>query len=352
MNFIEEELKKFKMKIKIIRKNSIVHEVIGNKLIISQRYKILKLDLVNLETETIGTLPIPVFKVALSKCRIIYRLLRMGIHNVIYLPTYDNYIVIAEKGIYLKRRNKKFKLISKINRGLRPLPQGICKDKEDDIYYGEYWGNKYRDSIYLYKSNDGGKSWFKQFKFSNSRQIRHIHGVLYDAYENKLWVTTGDKDNECGIYFSDDEGKTFNSIGGGDQSWRAVSLIFTKDYIYWGSDSPNIQNWIYRYHRKSGNKEKLQKVDGPVYYSTKVGNKLVFSTTVEKGEGEWDRKSHIWISDDGENWNDFISFNKDIWPNIFQYGSINFGNCIFKDELFFNSIGLTGIDGCLCSLEF
>lgn len=340
------------MKIEIIKRNSRFHFLLDDNLIISSGYNIARFNPLTLSTQCIGSLPISFYKKILSKSRLFGRLLRMGVHHVLFLGKYNSFIAVAEKGIYLKKGDCNFELLKNHRMRSRPLPQGVCIDNEENVYYGEYWGNPERSPVYLYRSNDGGVTWTVQHTFENDDRIRHVHSVQYDLYEDKLWVTTGDSDSECGIYCSGDQGKTLEGIGKGDKSWCAVSLIFTDDYVYWGTDSPQTRNWIYRYHRRNGTRERLGEMPGPVYYSTKAGDRLVFATAVENVKKESDGSAHILTSTDGIDWFDAVSFEKDIWPTLFQYGTINFGKCSFTGDIFLNPLALKRIDNNICRMVF
>jgi len=108
-------------------------------------------------------------------------------------------------------------------------------------------------------------------------------------------------------------------------STRCVQLIFTSNYIYFDSDSPDETNYLYRIEKKSGNKEILQRVGNPVFYGCKVGESLFFSTVCEPSNINTSRYAVIWRSDDGESWYEFKKFKKDIWSmKYFQYGQILF----------------------------
>jgi hypothetical protein len=335
----------------VFLKNIKMHDCCNHDLILSKKYDIFIYNLPNKEFTLLGRLPVKKIDKAFYKVKILQRLLRKGIHNVIYLPYYKNYLAIANKKLFLKKGQDNFFNVGKIERGTRILPTGLCKDKNDNLYYGDYWKNKNREPVYLYKSSDGGETWKSQYVFKGDNQVRHIHSVQYDKYEDKLWLTTGDCDTESGIYFSTDGGKSFSSIGRGDQSWRAVTLLFTEEYIYWGTDSPEEQNYIFRYHRKKDKRERLQKVNGPIYYGTKTKESVIFTTAVEKNDNECEKKVHFWFSRDGLNWVDYISFNKDLWPAIFQYGTVDFGRCNFHDDfIFFNPVALKGLDSHLCRM--
>ncbi len=193
-----------------------------------------------------------------------------------------------------------------IGRGV--MPQGMTEDDHGGFYYGEYFRNDERGPVFVYRSLDDGKNWEAMHRF-NSGEIRHIHSLQMDPYSKSLWITTGDNDHECmiGYFIEKGEGVTLYKVGSGSQKWRAVSLLFTKDEVLWGTDSPENQNHIYRLEKKSIHSKKVCRqvcgVDGPIYYSTKLcDGTLIMGSTVEGGEGEWDELLSLWLSKDGEQW--------------------------------------------------
>lgn len=95
---------------------------------------------------------------------------------------------------------------------------------------------------------------FKHVYFSSplssepNNEIGHIHAVNYDWMNDVLYCTTGDIDRHCRLWYSLDKGDTWqavpNAVGAlsgnaqaEGQKWRFVNMIFTKDYIYWATDS-------------------------------------------------------------------------------------------------------------------
>ena len=111
----------------------------------------------------------------------------------------------------------------------------------------------------------------------------------------------------------------------GSQHTRAVELIFTEDYIYYGSDSEIICNSIFRINRKTSIIERLVGVSGPIFYGCKIGEHLFFSSVVEPSEINTSCKSEIYYSRDGENWIAVCAFTKDKFSKkFFQYGQIVF----------------------------
>jgi hypothetical protein len=194
-----------------------------------------------------------------------------------------------------------------IGRGV--MPQGMTEDDHGAFYYGEYFRNEQRGPVFVYRSLDDGRSWEGIYRFT-SGEIRHIHSLQMDPYSKSLWITTGDNDQECmiGYFIEKGEGVTLYKVGSGSQKWRAVSLLFTEDEVFWGTDSPENQNYIYRLEKKNINSkqccQQVCAVDGPIYYSTRLcDGTLIMARTVEgSGEGEWDKLVSLWLSKDGEQW--------------------------------------------------
>jgi hypothetical protein len=189
-----------------------------------------------------------------------------------------------------------------IGRGV--LPQGMTEDDQGTFYYGEYFMNKDHGPVFVYRSLDDGKNWEVMHSFK-SGEIRHIHALEFDPYTHTLWIATGDLDHECiiGYFIKRGGGVKLFKVVSGSQKCRAVSLLFTKEDVFWGTDSPDIQNWIYRLDRRSLHYKAICKVDGPIYYSTKLLDKtMIMGRTVEGGRGEWDDLVSLWVSKDGERW--------------------------------------------------
>jgi hypothetical protein len=108
------------------------------------------------------------------------------------------------------------------------LPTSLCA-VDGRTYLAEYPIGG--DDARVLVSDDRGRTWSP---FVTRSDIRHFHGVFYDPYEDQLWGTTGDADQESAIgTFVDGE---FHPVGRGSQLWRAVGLAFTPKYVLWGMD--------------------------------------------------------------------------------------------------------------------
>lgn len=248
------------------------------------------------------------------------RLFRCNIHHAIRIN--ENIIVLIGFGMIYTYDLK----VNRLNQDVMPVygkrPLNLCADNDSWLYYGEYRGNQERSPIHIYACDNEGRQWASVWKFNG---IRHVHGVFHDPYDNRIWVTTGDTDEESGIWMTDDRFKTLDKVLGGSQQMRAVQLLFTESHVYFGSDTPLEKNHIYRMDKKTCEVQRLQEVESSVFWGCKVGENLFFSTAVEPSKVNKCKDACIWGSKDGETWKCIARFRKDIWPmKLFQYGQIFF----------------------------
>ncbi len=222
-------------------------------------------------------------------------------------------MVIADKGDicalsagkmwYMPSGGKKFKKALILDhygfegQGMRN--DGIVYIGDSVMYFGEYFTNPERTGVNLYKSNNNGKSWDTAYHFP-AGQIRHIHAVQKDPYSEKLWVCTGDADDESMVAYSVDSFKTLTVIGQGSQIWRVCQLVFTENTVYWGTDTGHSKlAGIYKWNRESTELNKLQKINDAVFYCTRLaGGTIVMSTDREGMSNKKDDKTRIYIITD------------------------------------------------------
>ena len=70
---------------------------------------------------------------------------------------------------------------------------------------------------------------------------RHVHTLNIDPYTDHVWIGTGDFNQHSHIYYSPDNGNSWKQVGFGSQDWRVLAIWFTKDYIYWSTDTNSPQ---------------------------------------------------------------------------------------------------------------
>lgn len=269
--------------------------------------------------EKVATFDSDLLRKVASKNRIFERFLRIGFHSLRILPDLKMIAVVAKNITLLEPEGKKFKSTCKIKRGTRPL--GITKTPDGKVYWGEYFNNFERDEVHIYGSADGGYTWNIVYTFPK-RTIRHIHNIYYDPYENCFWVLTGDEDKEPRIIKVSPDWKWIDVILEGNQQARIVTMILRENSIFYATDTPYEQNYIYRLNRKTGKIEKVFPLPGPSMWSTSVDNMMFFSTASEPGEIYFPFAC-LFGSSNGENWMEIMKWRKDkFYPKLFQYGNI------------------------------
>lgn len=282
----------------------------------------------------------------ISRFKLTRRLLRAEITDCIVLGNNDR-VVIAKKGLFAQRNgNDYFEKCFSIPRGSKPL--NICIAPSGNLYFGEYFQNMEKQSVNIYESEDNGQSWHVVFTFPEGN-INHIHGLFYDKYTNRIWVATGDRENECIIGYTEDEFKTFVEVFRGGQEYRTCQLFFYKDFIVFGTDTQYEQNVIKKFDRQTLEITELQKVQGSVIKGGQVGDVAFISTTVEPSKVNTDKYAHLWVTKDGIHWEERYKAKKDWLPaTLFQFGTFEFPQYygIEKMErLYFSGRALKGLDG-------
>lgn len=179
---------------------------------------------------------------------------------------------------------------------------GIVSGEDGAIYFGEYFRNSNKVGVKIFKSKNKLTDWETAYEFDPG-EIRHVHAIQNDPYSEKLWFCTGDYNSESMVGWSNDGFESIDIIGSGSQQWRVCQLVFTKEFVYWGTDNGTIDlSGIYCWNRATKEVEKLSEVDGAIFYGTQLtGGTIVMSTDREGMKNEKDDKTKLFIiSDDHE----------------------------------------------------
>lgn len=321
----------------------------------SKGYKLYKYSFESQEHEPYGVLKDKYAK--FTRCRLFARLVRAEITNF-YTLKRGAEIVFSKKAIWRRERVKEglsesgiqglsegeFVRCFDVPRGSKPL--NICKTPSGHLFFGEYFQNMNKDAVHVYGSMDNGETWKVVYTFEASN-INHVHGLFWDEYTERMWVLTGDRENECIIGYTDDEFKTLHEVLRGGQECRSCQLFFYKDFIVYATDSQYIQNEIRKIDRKSLKIIPLVQIQGSAIKGGQSGDVSFLSTTVEPSKVNTEKRSHLWYTKDGMHWVDAISYEKDCWPAIFQFGTIEFPRyeTLIKDRLYYSGRALKGLDG-------
>ena len=235
------------------------------------------------------------------------------------------------------------------------LHQSICTSKSGYLFFGEYGGNPQRNAVPVLRSTDSGRSWEKIFEFPKA-SIKHVHGCYWDRYEEKVWVCTGDFENENCIIVADENFEKVEHIGDGSQVWRTCFPFFLENSVIWAMDSQLEASYICKLDRKTRSLTRLQEMPGPVWYAKDFSDgKFILATANEIGEGVKDEYSHICVSSDAENWEHVMKIRHDGLPKrYFKFGVIGFADGSQTSKKFYLFVeALKGMDGkaYCCSLS-
>lgn len=99
----------------------------------------------------------------------------------------------------------------------------------------------------------------------NSDNFKHCHMVMQDFYTGICYLATGDSDKGAMLFASTNNGQSWTQLlspdsslhdheegfaGGSEKYCRMLSMTFTKDYIYWASDTAvDVSHYLFRAER-------------------------------------------------------------------------------------------------------
>jgi hypothetical protein len=287
----------------------------------------------------IAAIDAPFWKKAASNFRLAQRVLRFMVTNIVPLSNGDIFVTF-DKSVGIVRQGK-YLTLKGMHRPFRVLRFGCAFDQNGDLFFGEYLANAERGEMRIYKYTQGADSLEIAHTFPPN-SIRHIHGIYFDKFSNSLFCLTGDDNKECCFWQSFDGFKTTKIIGEGDETWRAVSVLFDEKSFFYGMDAEYQTNHIYKVVRENLERKSLGEVSGTVFYSKQLGEDLFFTTTAENAPSQTENVAALWHVDENDHLENLISFKKDRWhPSVFMFGTIHFPYINnLQDELYFQLVGV------------
>jgi hypothetical protein len=253
-----------------------------------------------------------------SHSRLGARLCRDGFHALAVMPS--GHIIAALPGAIatLQPGETEFRVTHRVLRGTRPLH--IAVTPENRIYWGEYFDNAERCEVHVYASDDRGATWNVAYTFGKG-EIRHVHNIVADTWENCLWMMTGDNGEECRVLRVSHDFRSIDVALSGNQQARAVAMIPARDGIFFSSDTPLEKNHVYHFDRH-GELRVVGDLDSSSIYGCSTSEAMFFSTMVEPSEVNHASEVAVYGSADGFTWHQAFSRKKDGWPmRLFQYGN-------------------------------
>ena len=288
----------------------------------------------------IAVIDAPFWKQTASVSRLAQRLLRFQVTNVVPLAGRDLFVTF-DKSVGIVR-NGEYKELKGLARPCRVLRAACARDENGDIYFGEYLANDERGEMRIYRYANGGDKIETVYTFPKN-SIKHIHGIYFDEFTKSLYCLTGDDEKECQILRTSDGFQTTEIVGQGDETWRAVSLLFSENAFFYGMDAEFRANHIYKVSRESLERKSLAEVNGTVFYSKNLNGNLFFTTTAENAPSQTENVAALWQVDENDSCRKLISFKKDSWhPTLFQFGTIHFPyRNTLENELYFHLVGVS-----------
>jgi len=225
--------------------------------------------------------------------------------------------------ITLRPNEGRFQVTHRITRGTRPLH--ITAIPDGNVFWGEYFDNASRDEVQVYSSTDGGVKWDVAYTFPKGA-IRHVHNIVHDPWGDCLWLLTGDYGDECRVVRASYDFRKVDVVLQGNQQARAVACVPAESGLYFSSDTPLEENFIYHLDRQATDRpekpSQLAPLSSSSIYGCCVGRDVFFSTMVEPSAKNTDRCVRIYNGRNGQDWRPLLSWQKDRWSmRFFQYGN-------------------------------
>ena len=250
--------------------------------------------------------------------RLSSRLFRDGFHALVGLPSENLVGAVPGAIVTLRRGDREFQTTHRITRGTRPLH--VTATPDGRLFWGEYFDNAQRSEVHIYQSRDQGLTWEVAHTFP-ARSIRHVHNIVYDRWEDCLWIFTGDYGSECKIIRASCDFSTLDEVVSGNQQCRAVAAVISSEGIYFALDTPLEKNFVYFLDRR-GKTHTLTAIPSSSIYGCHNRNGLFFSTMVEPSEVNLTNQVKLIGSNNGVDWQQIAAWRKDRWPmRLFQYGN-------------------------------
>jgi hypothetical protein len=229
-------------------------------------------------------------------------------------------IAVARDGLYRAAPGEiQMSKTFAITRGSRPLHLAADGSR---LLFGEYGDGFESTEVLVYVSEDSGGSWNVGYKFPVG-DIRHVHNIIPDTWNNHYWIMVGDFDMQPGIGALSKDLRNIDWLTRGGQESRAVCPIINKDHLIYGTDSDHDANFILRLDKKTGKKTKLIQIEGSSLYAARFGTTAVVSTCVELNPACLSRECSLYVSHDDDAWTRIQPHKKD-WHNyiLFQFGTL------------------------------
>lgn len=346
------------------------------KLLVYKKGNLYLMDTENYSFSFITSFDFSLKERIISNSRILTRLFRMEPRLAIISSDRKAYIAFKGKIYCLNIEEKTLKVEHsfkvKMSSPLELVKIQDIKGFKNQVCYGEYpTSNPNKNEISIYSKDENENEWRIKYTFPKGK-IDHIHSVISDKYRDRVWILTGDFGTGAGIFYTEDDFKTVKEFLVGKQLYRSCVLFPQEKGIIYATDSPDEENSInfIDLTKEEIRIDKLRALEGSCIYGAQVGDKLVFSTTVEpstegnnryldllsykRGRGIKSWNCELVVGNLSEGFERVAEFKKDVLPmGLLQFGTITFPRGESKNDqsLYFYGSSLRRIDGKLMTIK-
>jgi hypothetical protein len=201
-----------------------------------------------------------------------------------------------------------------VERGSRPVSLAVSDD--GFVVFGEYWTNNSREPVRVFGSSDGGASWCEVHRFERGA-IRHVHGISFDPWEKKFWISAGDEGDENRLMRASVDFSEIEIVRKGGQQNRFYSTLVLEHHLVTATDTPSEKNHICMVDKRTGELTRVAAIENTSFYNCVVGGAVFVSTNAEPSDVNDVNASHVWLGrpDRGE-WRRVGSFPVDFLDRV------------------------------------
>lgn len=337
-------------------------------LIYYKHGKVCSLDLSTHHSQLICHLSMPLYKKLFSYVRITERTLRLEPRCVAsvgkggFIFSYSgsiHYVDLEKKQCRTEHRYR-----DGMSNALQFVPIHDVPGFDDAIVYGEYWKNAKREPVRVFARKNG--TWEAVYTFPKNT-IKHIHGFVPDPYRQCVYILTGDKEEESGIWVAKNNFKEVEPLLVGKREYRACIGLADEQGLVFATDNPFATNHLrFASLSDAGNVSDVKDImetNGPCIYGTDWNGKLVLSTSIEQdyskhrnkvsavfsrklGGGTKSYETVVYVGNKQTGFFELVRYKKDFWPmGLCAFGTVQFPQEMNPDVLCLYPVSVKKYDG-------
>jgi hypothetical protein len=249
-----------------------------------------------------------------ASARLSYRLFGDGFQALAALPTGHLIAAVPEGIISLAPSDTEFHVVHQLQSGRQP--RSIVATADGQVFWSGHQQTAGRSQFCIYVSPDRGLTWEVAHAFPVG--LSNIRALVHDDWDNCLWFIADDETPNCRVFRASLDFQVIEVAISGSEA-RMATCLPTRDAIYFGSHNFAGGNHVFRL-RRNGSLIKVATIDGPSVSACRVGTSIFFSTMSNPNNSNGGHMVKIYRSPDGDNWEEFLGWKKDFWPEIFQSG--------------------------------